>query len=93
MPKVEPRDWVIEAGDKLAIGSDAALSSIVERLPITSLLRVVDVATALDVSTSQVHNWIDSGAFQCFAVGSSDKRKHYRIVRVSFIAFLRKSII
>ena len=87
------RDWVVEADDKLVVGSDEALQSIVDRLPVTALLKVVDAATALDVSPSQVHNWIDSGAFQCFVVGSSDKRKHYRIIRVSFIAFLRKSII
>lgn len=95
MAKTVERDWVVEAGDKLVVGSDEALASIVSRLPATPLLHVADVAAALDISTSQVHNWIDEGDFQCFAVGKSGKsgkRKHRRIVRVSFLEFLRKSI-
>ena len=92
MAKTVERDWVVEAGDKLVASSDEALASIVSRLPATPLLHVADVAAALDISTSQVHNWIDEGDFQCFAVGKSDKRKHRRIVRVSFLEFLRKSI-
>ena len=49
MPKVEQRDWVIEAGDKLAIGSDAALSSIVARLPISIQMRLWRPWSALTV--------------------------------------------
>lgn len=87
------RDWIVEANDRLVIGSDEALSSIVSRLTPTPLLKIVDVATALDISVSQVHNWIDSGRFSCLDVGDGEKRTHRRIIRVSFIEFLRKSMI
>lgn len=87
------RDWVVEADDKLVVGSDEALQSIVDRLPVTALIKVVDAATALDVSPSQVHNWIDSGSFQCLVIGVGDGRKHRRIIRSSFVEFLRKSLV
>lgn len=87
------RDWIVEADDRLVIGSNEALVSIVSRLMPTPLLRISDVAGALGVSVSQVHNWIDSGRFTCLEVGDGDKRKHRRIVRVSFVEFLRKSMV
>ena len=87
------RDWIVEASDRLVIGSDEAVGSIVARLPVTPLLRVADIAAALNISASQVHNWIDSGKFKVLSMGVGGVRQHRRIVRVSFISFLKGSIV
>lgn len=92
MAKIVERDWVVEANDRLVVNDDEAVKSIVDRLPATPLLKVSDVACALGVGETQVLNWIELGFFKVMSIGIGEVRPHNRIVRVSFIDWVKRSI-
>lgn len=85
------RDRVIERDDKLVVGVDAALATIVSRLPAADTISVSDIASALDCSRSIVYAWIESGRFKVIDKGGSDKPLYYAF-RASLIDFLKTRI-
>ena len=85
----------IEADERASgVPGNARLAELVELLPIKPLLRVSDVATALDCDVSVVYGWIDAGyvaTFRCEG-GKSVGKPYWRVFRSSLVDFLKTRI-
>lgn len=85
------RDRVIERDDKLVVGGNAELATIVSRLPSSDTISVSDIAAALNCSRSIVYAWIESGRFKVLDKGGTDKPLYYAF-RSSLVDFLKTRI-
>ncbi len=69
------------------------LELVAAALPCTPLVRVSDIAVALNIKADVVYRWIDSGLFEYVDLGSGVTGKpNYRIQRASFLEFLKKRV-
>lgn len=69
--------------------AEAALETIIRRLPRKTFILVSDVATATDVSAMTVYSWVEAGDVVSIPFQSSEREKNaYRLYRDSVIGLM-----
>lgn len=86
-------DMFVEAKDRRLFSGIRSLELVISRLPSHPMLKVADIATALDTKCDTVYGWIDAGRFEYIDIGAGKTGKpRYLIERTSFLRFLKSRI-
>lgn len=72
-----------------AIPADDSVDVIMRRLPSSDLITVADIASAMDVSSTTVREWIEDGSLPALPAGAGEQRMYYKISRNTFYSFLK----
>lgn len=94
MEERRQRDFLVELEDAKRVDS-VELQSILNKLPAREELTVGDIVTATgSLSAPTVYGLIESGQLKARNIGTKkDGRPCYRIPRVSFIMYYKKSFV
>ena len=87
---VQQRDMFTELEDAQHVDS-VEVQSVVNALPASAMLKVSDVALALNRSVEYVYGLIEAGELTALTGGTKD-RASYQIFRVSVIKYLKRKI-
>lgn len=71
-----------------SIPQDDSVELVMGRLPAADLVTVPDIASALNISTSTVREWIEDGSLPSLPCGAGDKREFRKVSRNTFKRFL-----
>ncbi len=86
-------DLFAQAEDERICSGVRTLEIVAASLPSTPLVRVSDIAVALNIKADVVYRWIDSGQFEYVDLSSGPTGKpNYRIRRASFLEFLKNRV-
>ena len=84
----------IEQSDKYRVGDNAALKTVVDALPVKTILKPYEICDKLHVCENVIYNWIQAGNFSVINLTSGPKDKpRWGIIRESFIEFLKTRVI
>jgi|GEM_PF-5259389 hypothetical protein len=72
-----------------AVPPDDSVDIVMGKLPPgIDLITVVDIGSAMNISSGVVHSWIEDGRLPSLPCGAGEEREHRKISRNTFRRFL-----